>query len=88
MDGVVQVKVPAGCQPGAKLRLRGKGLPSVDARGRGNQIVTVHLQVPDRLSIRQRELLEEYRKEAGAPKSAAAAALDRLKGFFSGESAS
>ena len=83
LDGIVQLKVPPGCQPLSKLRLRGKGLPSVDRRGRGNQIVTVHVMVPEVLSKRQKELLEEFRNEEAAEESPAQRALKRLRGFFS-----
>jgi len=84
LDGVLQLKVPPGCQPGAKLRLRGKGLPTVDGRGRGNQIVTCHVLVPTSPGPRERELLEELRAEAGKPRCQATSAFDRLKGFFGG----
>ena len=83
LDGIVQLKVPPGCQPLSKLRLRGKGLPSVDRRGRGNQIVTVHVTVPEVLTKRQKELLEEFRAVEPAEESPAQRALKRLRGFFS-----
>ena len=82
VDGIVQLKVPPGCQSLSKLRLRGKGLPSVDRRGRGNQIVTVHVMVPEVLSKRQKELLEEFRNEEAVDESPAQRALKRLRGFF------
>lgn len=82
LDGIVELKVPPGCQPLAKLRLRGKGLPSVNRRGRGNQIVTVHIQVPSSLTKRQKELLTEFRDEEAVEESAAQSTLKRLKGFF------
>lgn len=84
LDGIVEIKIPPGTQPDTKLRLRGKGLPVMNSRGRGNQIVRVHLAVPQALSPKQRELLEAFRADAGEPKTTAQAALDRLRAFFSG----
>ena len=55
------MRVPQGTQPGAVLRLKGKGIPKRTG-GRGDQRVEVTLEVPDRLTARQRELLEELRK--------------------------
>lgn len=56
------IKVPAGTQPGALLRLKGKGMPHLQGRGRGDMLVEVRVQVPHHLSDRQRQLLEEYKK--------------------------
>ena len=57
-DGDVTVTVPPGSQSGRKLRLRGRGVPALDGRGRGDQYVTVHVRTPERLSKAQRELFE------------------------------
>ena len=84
LDGIVEIKIPPGTQPDTKLRLRGKGLPHMNSRGRGNQIVKVHLHVPDALSAQQRKLLEELRDEDNKPKTGAQVAFDRLKAFFAG----
>jgi molecular chaperone DnaJ len=61
LDGVEPVKIEPGTQPGAEIRLRGKGMPSLRHRGRGDQRVIVNVLVPRRLSKPQRELLEELR---------------------------
>lgn len=53
VDGAVEVEVPAGVKSGTRLRLRGKGVPATVGRegsgskGRGDQIVTVHIETPD-----------------------------------------
>ena len=70
IDGKAEVKIKAGTQPGDKLRMRGYGVPMdvIGQRGRkGDQYVTVKVQVPKTLTARQRELLEEFRggKPAG-----------------------
>jgi len=51
--------VPVGTQPGTTLRLRGKGMPDVSGRGRGDLFATVQVQTPRKLSREQRRLLEQ-----------------------------
>jgi molecular chaperone DnaJ len=61
--------LPPGTQNGKVFRLRGQGLPPLDGRGRGDQLVRVSVEVPTRLDARQKELLREYaaieRKNSG-----------------------
>lgn len=57
VDGTVDLKIPAGTQSGSLFRLRGKGVPS--ARGRGDQLVTIGVKTPERLSREQKKLLEK-----------------------------
>jgi len=61
LSGPVALKVPAGARSGQKLRLRGKGMPS--PRGTpGDLYVVVQIQVPGKLSPREKELFEELRQ--------------------------
>ncbi len=62
LEGPVAMKIPAGTQPGAVLRLRGRGMPALRGRGVGDQLVTVRVEIPTRLSPRQRTLIEEYQR--------------------------
>ncbi len=63
MDGTVNVKVPAGTQPGQKLRLKGRGLS--DARGRtGDHFVEIEVQIPTELTSEQKELLKKFKKRS------------------------
>jgi molecular chaperone DnaJ len=64
--GPSELDLPAGTQPGDVLRMRGKGMPD-SRRGRGDMRVTVGVEVPRRLSRRQRELLTELARESGEP---------------------
>ncbi|MBX3029803.1 MAG: molecular chaperone DnaJ [Chloroflexi bacterium] len=65
-DGDEVVEVKAGTQPGAEIRLRGRGVPHLRRPGvRGDLHVLVDVQVPTRLSPRQRSLLEELALESG-----------------------
>jgi molecular chaperone DnaJ len=65
LDGTYSLKVPAGTQSGTVLRIRGKGVPSLNGYGKGDLMVEVRVHVPTRLTKRQRELLEELGTIAG-----------------------
>lgn len=54
------IKVPAGVQDGTTLRVREKGMPKLQARGHGDLLVRLRVDVPKNLTPRQRELLEEF----------------------------
>ena len=60
MDGMGTLKVPAGTQSGQVLRMRGKGMPRLRGSGRGDQLVSVEVDVPRKLNAEQKELLERY----------------------------
>jgi molecular chaperone DnaJ len=59
LDGPEKVKVPEGTQTGTTLRLRGKGMPDVNGRGRGDLFATVQVQTPRKLTKDQKRLLEQ-----------------------------
>jgi len=59
----VRLKIPTGTQPDTVLRLRGQGMPRRQWRGKGDLLVRINVQVPKKLSKRQRELLEQLSKE-------------------------
>jgi molecular chaperone DnaJ len=65
LDGDERVDVPAGTQPGTVVTLRGKGMPAIGRRGRGDQQVVLNVLVPRNLTPRQRELLTELRDSLG-----------------------
>jgi molecular chaperone DnaJ len=62
LDGAESVKVPEGTQTGTTLRIKGKGMPDVNGRGRGDLFATVQVQTPKKLSKDQRHLLEQLAK--------------------------
>jgi molecular chaperone DnaJ len=62
LDGLETVKIPEGTQTGATLRLRGKGMPDVSGRGRGDLFATVQAHTPRKLSKEQRHLFEQLAK--------------------------
>jgi molecular chaperone DnaJ len=61
LDGKVTLAVPAGTQPGTVLRLRGKGLPAFGGGRRGDLLVRVEVEVPERVSAEERALYERLR---------------------------
>lgn len=60
IDGKIELSVPEGTQPDAKFVLKGKGIPYLRGSGRGNQYVIVKLEIPKRLSQKQKKLLQEF----------------------------
>lgn len=58
LDEDASVDVPAGTQPGSAFRLKGKGMPNVAGRGRGDLFAIVKVDVPKKLSREQRAALE------------------------------
>ncbi|HXK78233.1 MAG TPA: molecular chaperone DnaJ [Oscillospiraceae bacterium] len=62
IDGKVKYDIPEGTQSGATFRLRNKGIPYVNGRGRGDQYVRVVVEVPQNLSGKQKDLLREFEK--------------------------
>jgi molecular chaperone DnaJ len=65
LDGSVPLTLNAGTQSGSQYRLRGRGMPSVRGGAKGDELVTVHVVVPTKLSKREREILEDYARAGG-----------------------
>ena len=78
IDGTVKYTMPEGTQSGTTFRLRGKGIPGLNGRGRGDQYVTVKVQVPTGLSRAQKDALKAFDTTMGetAPET------DPLKNLF------
>ena len=81
LDGHEDLHVPAGTQPGARFKLRGKGMPNVSGRGHGDLHVIARIAVPKKLSKEQRQLVEELGRTM-PEKDAAEAAESAEKPFF------
>jgi len=62
LDGDKEVDVPAGTQPGTVITMRGRGMPTIGRRGRGDQQIVLNVAVPRNLTARQRELLSELQE--------------------------
>ncbi len=64
VDGKAKVKIDPGTQPGKVLRLRNKGLPSVNGYGTGDLLVNVSIYVPETLSSSEKDMLKELENSA------------------------
>jgi len=62
LRGRAEMTIPEGTQSGKVFRLRGQGLPQLEGRGRGDQLVRVFVQTPRHLSERQKECLREFER--------------------------
>ena len=78
IDGTVKYTMPEGTQSGTTFRLRGKGIPGLNGRGRGDQYVTVKVQVPTGLSRAQKDALKAF----GTTMGETAPETDSLKNLF------
>ncbi len=78
LESKVKIKVPQGTQGGKIFRLRGKGLPSVQSYGNGDQLINVNIWTPKKLNDEEKELMEKLR---GMPNFKPAPGKDE-KGFF------
>ena len=65
IDGKVKYTIPEGTQTGTVFRLRGKGIPVLNGRGRGDQYVTVTIETPRGLNREQKEALRKFSETLG-----------------------
>lgn len=85
LDGLTKLKIPAGTQPSTRFSLKGKGVPRLGSRSRGDHVVIVTVTVPRKLSSHQKELLEEFEKSFGSTGDDATGShgiKDKLKSLF------
>jgi molecular chaperone DnaJ len=79
------LRIPAGTQTGETFVVRGKGLPDLRTGVRGSEHVRVRVITPEKLSARQRELLEEYAREGGDQVEDARGWFARVRDALRGE---
>ena len=66
IDGKVSLNIPEGTQTGSTFRIKGKGIPYLNGKGmRGDQFVTVNVEVPRKLNNEQKEALRKYAETTG-----------------------
>ena len=84
LEGETTLKVPEGTQSGREFRLRGKGVPFLNERGRGDLIVQVVVETPKKLTKAQRELIQQLGTTLTTENRATSRSLlDKMKGLFS-----
>ena len=85
LDGRVRIKVPSGTQAGKVFRLEGKGLPSVQSYGKGDELVHINIWTPKKVNEDERILLERLRTMPNFqpnPDKEDKGLFDRLKDMF------
>jgi len=86
VTGKVRIKVEAGVQSGKILRLRGKGIPSINGYGKGDLLVHVNVWTPKTLSKQQKEFFESMREDEHfdpKPESTDKSFFEKVKDMFS-----
>jgi molecular chaperone DnaJ len=83
LEGKAYLKVPAGTQSGQLFKLRGKGIPNIDGRDRGDLLARLIVEVPSRLNAEQRRKLEEFAALCGDENTPLRKSFfERAKEFF------
>ena len=85
IDGKAKIKIAAGTHAGKVLRLRDKGLPSVNGYGRGDILVVVDITIPSKLSSEERKLVEKLAQQPSFKQAAKVEdqnIFERMKNFF------
>ena len=86
IDGLVKIKIPAGTQSGKIFRLKDKGLPQVQAYGKGDQLVHVNVWTPKKLDENEKKLMEQIRSMPNFqpnPEKGERTFFDRMRDYFS-----
>lgn len=85
IDGKARVKIAPGTQPGKVLRLKGKGLPSVNSYGTGDILVNVNVWIPKELSKEESRLVESFSESKNFkpnPSASEKSYFERMRDFF------
>ncbi len=85
IGGKARIKVQPGTQSGKVLRLKGKGLPSVNSYGTGDLLVQINVWIPKRLNKEEKELLEQLGKSENIqpkPSKSEKGFFDKMKDMF------
>ena len=82
LSGKVALKIPAGTQSGVKMRLKGKGIQRLGGYGQGDQIVTVHVETPTKLSNEQKDLLKRLSEVDHLSNPMSRGFFDKVKDLF------
>ena len=84
IDGPVNIKIPEGTQSGKELRIRGRGVPYLNERGKGDLIVKVLVQIPRKLNRAQRELVSKLAESMAVDnKPTSPGLMEKMKDLFS-----
>lgn len=76
IDGITKYNIPEGTQTGTVFKLKGKGIKHLRSNNRGDQYIRVNVEVPTKLTQKQKEILRQFAEESGDE------GLEQKKGFF------
>lgn len=82
LSGKVALKIPAGTQAGVKMRLKGKGIQRLGGYGIGDQIVTVHVETPTKLSNEHKEIFKRLSELEATSNPMSRGFFDKVKDLF------
>lgn len=82
LDSRVSMKIPPGTQSGKIFRLKGKGVIDLHERGVGDELVKVNVEIPARLSLEQRKLIEDFARLSGEDVDSKESFTDKIKKAF------
>uniref|UniRef100_UPI0021B229F1 molecular chaperone DnaJ n=1 Tax=Edaphobacter flagellatus TaxID=1933044 RepID=UPI0021B229F1 len=83
LEGIETIKIPEGTQSGREFKLRGKGVPHLNERGKGDLIVEIRVQTPAKLTRQQRELLRQLDETITVENTPTSRGLfDKVKDIF------
>ncbi len=85
IDGTVKIKIPPGTQSGKIFRLKGKGIPSVQSYGKGDQLIHSNIWTPKKMNSEEEKLMQKLRKMPNfkpSPGKSDKGFFDRMKDYF------
>ncbi len=85
IDGKAKINIPAGTQGGKIFRLKGKGLPEINAYGKGDQLIHVNIWTPKNLSSQEKKILEELKNSPNFkpnPSKSEKGFFEKMKDYF------
>jgi molecular chaperone DnaJ len=82
LSGKVALKIPAGTQSGVKMRLKGKGIQRLGGYGVGDQIVTIHVETPTKLSAEQKDIFKRLEELEMNSNPMSRGFFDKVKDLF------
>ena len=86
LGGPVKIKIPPGTQSGKIFRLNGKGLPSIQAYGKGDELIYVNIWTPKKISEEEKKILEKLKTSPNfepQPSKTEKGFFERMKDYFS-----
>lgn len=83
--GEAKIRIPEGTQSGKQFRIRGRGMPVLRSKDTGDLYVQAVVETPQKLTRRQRELLQEFEQDSSLETSPESVGFfNKVKGFFGG----